>query len=296
MHHEADNLTLTERAVGGYLGLAVGDALGATVEFMTPREILSVYGVHNKIIGGGWLKLKPGQVTDDTTMALALGEAIIEESAINAYSIAKKFDNWMSSKPVDIGHTVRRGIIKFRQTGSVKMPVSDTDAGNGACMRLLPIALATFTNGEDIMQANNKQAHITHNNPLSDAAGVCLIKMIHQLFRNNSLSSLSDGPVKTLVDKHPEFNYQQENMTNPSGYIVDTMCCVLQALFSNKTFSSTVIDVVNRGGDADTTGAITGMIAGCYYGVDNIPDYWLNKLDNNIKKACEYQARQLIAL
>ena len=66
---------LADRALGAYLGLALGDALGATVEFMTPREIAAAHGVHRRIVGAGWLKLAPGQVTDDTTMSLALGRA-----------------------------------------------------------------------------------------------------------------------------------------------------------------------------------------------------------------------------
>ncbi|MDP2804662.1 MAG: ADP-ribosylglycohydrolase family protein, partial [Gallionellaceae bacterium] len=64
-------MTTTDRATAAYLGLAIGDALGSTVEFMTPREIALQYGTHNTLRGGGWLHLKPGQVTDDTTMSLA---------------------------------------------------------------------------------------------------------------------------------------------------------------------------------------------------------------------------------
>ena len=79
------------RALGAYLGLAIGDALGATVEFMTPREIQDTYGMHRKIIGGGWLKLKPGQVTDDTGMSLALGDAIISTNGFNTKAAADAF-------------------------------------------------------------------------------------------------------------------------------------------------------------------------------------------------------------
>ena len=290
------NNTIQSRAVSAYLGLALGDALGATVEFMTPTEIRAVYGVHDVIRGGGWLKLKAGEVTDDTTMALALGNAIIKDSAINAQTIAQSFDAWMKNKPVDIGNTVRSGMLRFRRTGETKKPLNEYNAGNGACMRLLPIALATFVSGEDIVTANNKQAHITHNNPLSDAAGQCLITMTHAIFAGSSLQDLQHGPVKHLISQYPEFDYKSSTMVNPSGFIVDTMKCVFQAFFSNKTFRDTLVDAVNRGGDADTTGAITGMLAGCYYGVDNIPDSWLKKLNSKIKNACEHQAAQLLSL
>ena len=72
---------VADRVAGAYLGLALGDALGATVEFMTPREIALRHGVHQQICGGGWLRLKAGQVTDDTTMSLALGEGLLHGAA-----------------------------------------------------------------------------------------------------------------------------------------------------------------------------------------------------------------------
>jgi ADP-ribosyl-[dinitrogen reductase] hydrolase len=133
------------RAEAAYLGLALGDALGATVEFMTPREIAHHYGIHREIVGGGWLRLKAGQVTDDTGMSLALGEAIIANAGrVVPLACANAFDAWMRSKPIDIGNTVRRNLVTFRKTGVPVAPESDHDAGNGAAMRVLPVALATF--------------------------------------------------------------------------------------------------------------------------------------------------------
>ena len=86
------NSHLQSRAIAAYLGMAIGDALGATVEFMTPREIAAQFKVHDQIIGGGWLNIKPGQVTDDTTMALALGGSIIETGKVDAHAAARAFD------------------------------------------------------------------------------------------------------------------------------------------------------------------------------------------------------------
>jgi len=67
---------LVDRAKAAFVGLAVGDALGATVEFMTASEIAAKYGVFKEMTGGGWLRLKPGQVTDDTQMALCIARAV----------------------------------------------------------------------------------------------------------------------------------------------------------------------------------------------------------------------------
>jgi len=289
-------LSLQNRAVGAYLGLAVGDALGSTVEFMTPMEIHQQYTIHDEIRGGGWLRLKPGQVTDDTTMSLALGKAILSKGRVDAGAAAQAFDDWIRSKPVDIGNTVRRGIIHYRRTGQPENPMSEHDAGNGACMRCLPVALATFNCQEELVEASRAQTHVTHNNALSDATTECVIEMIHGAMLGLTLDELFYGPVVRLQHKFPEFKFNDRRYGNPSGYIVDTMQAVFQALFEYKRFDEAMIDVVNRGGDADTTGAILGMIAGALYGQDAIPSRWLKKLDKNIRRDCEAQARALIAL
>ena len=111
-----------ERARAAYLGLAIGDALGATTEFMTPSEIKATYKVHKKIIGGGRLYLKPGQVTDDTEMSLALGRAILHAEQWQLNGIADNFLAWMRSKPVDIGATCRRGIRDLMLKGQLEVP------------------------------------------------------------------------------------------------------------------------------------------------------------------------------
>lgn len=286
---------LTERAVGAYLGLATGDALGATVEFLTVREIISRYREHRDIIGGGWLRLKPGQVTDDTTMALALGESILSSMQINSFEIAEAFSDWMKAKPIDIGNTVRRGIVNFRYSDEPCVEKSEADAGNGACMRCLPIALATYSKDAGFVNsASQAQAHITHNNPLSDAGTECVIHAIQDLISGASKKEILEGPVRRLVEQYPEFNFDSKRMTNPSGYIVDTLKAVFQSFFIQDSFEGVLIDVVNRGGDADTTGAIAGMLAGACYGEEQIPRRWLKKLDKNVSKLCKSQAVELI--
>jgi len=94
-----EQISLKERALGAYLGMAVGDALGATVEFLTRSEIAAKYGTHCRMIGGGWLKLKPGQVTDDTQMALYLGRAILAAQGWDLRLICDKFTEWLKRSP-----------------------------------------------------------------------------------------------------------------------------------------------------------------------------------------------------
>jgi len=276
--------------------MAIGDALGATVEFMTPREIAAQFKEHNQIIGGGWLKLKPGQVTDDTTMALALGNSIIEVGKVDAHAAARAFDAWMRAKPVDIGNTVRRGLLAFRKTGDPKMPPSEHDAGNGAAMRVLPVALATLGLLEDeVRVACRAQAHVTHNNPLSDAATETLALMVRDALLGASQLDLLHHRAQPLAQQHPEFAFRTiAKRQNPSGYIVETVQAVFQALFDTDSFEGCLVDVVNRGGDADTTGAIAGMLAGALYGPAGIPWRWLHKLNAATRHACEMQALELL--
>jgi len=288
---------IEDRAVAAYLGLAIGDALGATVEFMTPREIASEYGLHDRIRGGGWLKLPKGRVTDDTEMALALGEAILERGAVEAPAVADAFDRWMRRKPVDIGNTVRRGLIEYRRSGQSAVPLNEFDAGNGACMRVLPVALATLGAGSDTVRlATETQSHVTHNNPLSDAGTLCVVQMIQAALLGADRLELLHGPVKGLVTAQGKFNFRRRRAENPSGYIVDTLKAVFQGLFDTDNFEEALVETVNRGGDADTTGAIVGMIAGACFGTDAIPLRWLEAVDPETMRQCKEQALALVSM
>lgn len=286
-----------DRAMAAYVGLAVGDALGATVEFLTPTEIRHQIGVHGNITGGGWLRLKAGQVTDDTTMSLALGDAILAHGRVDAKAAADAFDAWMRAKPVDIGNTVRRNLISFRRTGDPEAPASEHDAGNGAAMRVLPVALKCYGQPEKTTKiANRAQAHVTHHNALSDAAGETLILMVQDLIAGRDAGEIEGERAARLVAEFPVFAYDRKRRDNPSGFVVETMQAVLQAFFATDSFEDCLLDVVNRGGDADTTGAIAGMLAGARYGYQAIPQRWLKALDPGIRVRCEDQAMALFPM
>lgn len=286
------------RAEAAYLGLALGDALGATVEFMTPREIAYQYGVHREIIGGGWLKLRSGQVTDDTGMALALGAAILaSKGRIEPLACARAFDAWMRGKPPDIGNTVRRNLMLFRRTACPEAPPSEHDAGNGAAMRVLPVALATLGQAEtEVRSACRAQAHVTHHNALSDAACEFLALALQDFLLGKSLRDVFRQRIQPLVRANPAFAFRgRPRRENPSGWVVETLQAVLQALVDVDGFEPCVVDVVNRGGDADTTGAIAGMLCGALYGRAALPERWVKALDPEVREACTLQARLLVA-
>ncbi len=286
--------TLQDRALGAYIGLAVGDALGATVEFMTRGEIAAKYGTHRKMIGGGWLHLAPGQVTDDTEMALALGRSLVRKRGFDAKDVCEEFAAWLKSGPVDIGNTCRRGIRRYLIHGTVEGPFCDGDAGNGAAMRNLPVAVAAFGRPEVAAEWTIAQCHVTHHHPLSDDATLALVGMVQALLAGEGIKGVREV-AKALVDRHRAFKFEPYRGQS-SAYIVDTMQTVLHHYFITDSFRDCVLQTVNQGGDADTTGALAGMLAGATYGVGEIPSAWLGKLDRAVAEEIRGQVAGLLAL
>ncbi|MGY6277399.1 ADP-ribosyl-[dinitrogen reductase] hydrolase [Methylomonas sp. MgM2] len=283
---------LFNRALGAYLGFACGDALGATVEFMSPKRIQKRYGLHKDIIGGGWLGLQAGQVTDDTQMSLALGQAIIDHSEWNLKAVADHFLAWLESEPADVGSTCRRGILRYRELGDLSGPPREDEAGNGACMRNLPVVLATLNRPDRFETWSLQQAHITHHNALSDAATLALGRMAGRLIVAEDYAAC-ETLAESLAGHFPEFAF------NPypgkaSGYIVDTVQTVLHHFFNTGDFESCLIGVVNQGEDADTTGALAGMLAGAKYGMRGIPQRWLSSLDQRVAAQIRQQTQALL--
>jgi ADP-ribosyl-[dinitrogen reductase] hydrolase len=284
------------------LGLALGDALGATVEFMTPREIALRFaahgGVHREIIGGGWLKLQSGQVTDDTTMSLALGDALLlgqqQARPFDTQLIADAFVAWWRGKPVDCGNTCRRGIQRYVRDGTLAGPQQDSDGGNGALMRNLPVALATLD--EDVLfdRVSLAQAHITHHHPESDAAVLGIGRLLRVL-----LAGADERAVQSLlvdwVARHRAFRFEPYP-GRASAYVVDTVQTVLHCFTTHGDFEDAVTAAVNLGDDADTTGALVGMLAGARCGARALPQRWLRRLLPAVRQAVTAQAHALVDL
>lgn len=287
-----DPADVRERAQAAFIGMAVGDALGATVEFMTVTEIAAKYGVFKEMTGGGWLRLKPGQVTDDTEMALCIARAVLKNQSWFREAIAQEFAAWLKSRPVDCGDTCRKGIRSYMLHGTLEVPYNQWDGGNGAAMRMLPVALFSFPDAELLKKYALEQAHLTHNQALSDAACICLGNLLHLILQGASKSRLR-REVDGLVARFPGFNFVPYRGL-ATGYVVDTLQTVFHWFFKGTGFEDCLVGTVNQGGDADTTGAICGMLAGAYYGREAIPKRWLKKMDPKLLRQLEQSADQLI--
>lgn len=293
MFCQFDLKDISDRARGAFLGMAIGDALGATVEFMTVPEIQSKYGIFKNIIGGGWLRLKPGQVTDDTEMALCIARAIVRSQGWSLEQIARNFADWLKSRPVDCGDTCRKGIRSYMLHGTLEASLNEWDAGNGAAMRILPVALFSLPDETLLKKYALEQAHLTHNNPVSDAACSCLGKMLHLALCGESKKRLRKE-VDGLIARFPTFSFEPYHGL-ATGYVVDTLQTVFHFFFRGRNFEECMVGTINQGGDADTTGAICGMLAGAYYGMDDIPQRWLKKMDKKVVSEIELLTGHLVA-
>jgi ADP-ribosyl-[dinitrogen reductase] hydrolase len=285
---------ILSRARAAFIGLAIGDALGAPVEFMTAGEIKTKYGVLADIVGGGWLRLKAGAVTDDTEMALCIGRALVAANGWSLSGIADNFAAWLKSKPVDVGDTCRRGIRNYMLHGRLQTPFNQWDAGNGAVMRMLPVALFTLGNRELLDSCVIQQAQITHNHPLSDAACIWYGRMIHLALTGAAKTRLRKE-LEGLFARHENFRFDNYRGL-ATGYVVDTMQTVFHYFLRGRSFEECLITTVNQGGDADTTGAIIGALAGAYYGMEGIPRRWLKKMDRKVIEEVDALARRLVLM
>ncbi|HET9553354.1 MAG TPA: ADP-ribosyl-[dinitrogen reductase] hydrolase [Anaeromyxobacteraceae bacterium] len=282
------------RARAAFLGLALGDALGATVEFMTAAEIRAAHGVHRELTGGGWLHLKPGRVTDDTEMSVRLARAVDRAGGFDLAAVADELAAWLKTNPVDVGNTVRKGLRSYIVHGQLETPYNEWDAGNGGAMRMLPVALLSLGDEPLLERCALAQARLTHHHPLSDAACGALGRMVQRAVRGEPLPALREEADR-LVALHPTFRFEPYRGL-ASGYVVDTLQTVFHHLFATGSFEDCLVATVNQGGDADTTGAIAGMLAGALYGQEGLPRRWLRRLDAGLKEELGRLADRLVAL
>ena len=266
---------------GSLYGFAIGDAMGATTEFMTKESIKKQYCKVTDIIGGGWLHLKSGEVTDDTQMMLCVCDAIeyardnswVEGEEITMLDrCCKNFIDWYKTNPPDVGGCCRRVIEKCRYTTDHKywFDIADNSSslGNGSLMRTMPVILSGQS--EDLARL---QGRLTHNNTACDFA----ISMYYQ----NMEDLLYNDTFRTVARCAYE----------PEGHVVNTLNNALYWTQHSDSFEDAIVSAVNDGGDADTIAAITGSLAGVLYGYDAIPQRWINQLDAKVKRDLDFYAK-----
>jgi ADP-ribosyl-[dinitrogen reductase] hydrolase len=233
-------------------------------------------------------------VTDDTEMSLAMARAIDEAGGWSGPAVAAAFAAWLKGRPADVGSTCRAGIRRWMLEGTLEGRPGEWDAGNGAAMRALPAALLTLGDDAALQRVAVAQARLTHHHPLSDAACVLVGRLVQQACLGRSLRQLR-ATVDAAVAEVPRFRFEPYRGL-ATGYVVDTLQTVLHHLFATRSFEACLVAVVNQGGDADTTGAIAGAVAGAYYGPEGLPPRWLRRLDRPLAAELGRLAVRLVEL
>jgi ADP-ribosyl-[dinitrogen reductase] hydrolase len=160
-------------------------------------------------------------------------------------------------------------------------------------MRMVPVALATLGDGALTARRAVEQARLTHHHPLSDAACVHVGELVQLACLGRSKRQLRRAS-DALVARAPAFAFEPYPGL-ATGYVVDTLQTVLHGFHTTAGFEACLVDVVNRGGDADTTGAIAGAIAGAHYGPGELPARWLRRLDRAVREEIEDLTARLVA-
>ena len=291
-------LLVRDRYRGALLGLAVGDALGTTVEFKAPGTFKPI----TDLVGGGPFSLKPGQWTDDTSMALCLAESLIEKRGFDPRDQMDRYCRWwkegyLSSTGTcfDIGITVQTALAQYLRSREPFAGSTDPfTAGNGSLMRLAPVPLAFRRDFELAIHNAGESSRTTHAAPTAiDAcryfAGL-LLGALEGRSKEELLSSFFyPAPDEKYWKRHPlspeiaeiaggSFKQKQPPAIIGSGFVVRSLEAALWAFYRTDSFRDGALRAVNLGNDADTTGAIYGQLAGAFYGLNAIPEDWIERL------------------
>lgn len=282
---------LLSRYLGCLIGLATGDALGAPVEHVPPGEIRAKYGVLTEMVGGGWLFVAPGEPTDDTQLAVAVATSLVERQGFDPVDLAKRFVDWASTSPKDVSNTMRVALNLLRaghpwlQAGVMTNErLHGYTAGNGALMRAAPIALAARRLPvETIVRWADEASLITHWDQRARWAAIALDLGIVAALQGTPKDRLA-GVVASQVEE-PEVRAALEavatlgqDAVRTTGYAIHTLQAAFWCVGNRATFEDAVVTAVNFGDDADTTGAVTGALAGASHGVESIPGRWRQAL------------------
>ena len=255
-------------------GVAVGDALGSPVQFMERGSYPKV----TEMVYCHIFKKKVGTWTDDTSLTLALCDSIKQCGTIDIADIYKKFNRWLRSgkytqdgKAFDVGRTCFTAIATHKGKDDIM------SNGNGSLMRIVPLA---FVEGISDRQIEEVSA-VTHAHAISREACRIYVHIAMDLKNGASITEAVGGNVQ---ETSPVFERLRSIKGCPadeiksSGYVVDTLEASLWCLLNTSSFRDALETAVNLGGDTDTIGAVTGGLAGIFYGIEGMPKEWVAAL------------------
>jgi ADP-ribosyl-[dinitrogen reductase] hydrolase len=271
------------------LGLAVGDAVGTTLEFKPPGSFKPIVGM----AGGGPFRLNPGEWTDDTSMALCLATSLVEKKGFDPKDQIDRYCRWWkegylssNGRCFDIGNTVADALRRYGQTGDPIAGSTDPHAaGNGSIMRLAPVPMFYYPNVAAAIRYSAESSRTTHGAPECIDACRLLARIICRALSGASKEDvlLGDagsfrGEPKITLIAHGEYRNKPIGEIRGTGYVVESLEAALWCFQQTDSFEAAILKAANLGDDADTTAAICGQVAGAFYGEYGIPKKWLEKL------------------
>ena len=279
---------LSERFRGCLLGLAVGDAVGTTLEF-SPR---GAFEPLTDMVGGGPFRLNPGEWTDDTSMALCLASSLLECDGFDAQDQMTRYCRWrddgyMSSngRCFDIGTTVNSALGRFISTGEPYSGSTEPmSAGNGSIMRLAPVVMYFYPDREAISHYARESSRTTHG--ALECLDACqlfaeyLRRSLDGLGKSEVLSDVEDRFASPRIREIATGGWRGKasGRIRGSGYVVESLEAAIWCFDSTDSFEEAVLRAANLGDDADTTAAVCGQVSGAFYGARGIPEHWLNRV------------------
>ena len=279
-----DDKTL-DRAIGTFIGLAIGDAVGTTLEF-GERDARRI----DDMVGGGPFELKAGEWTDDTSMALCLAESLQKNPEFDERDLMNRFINWWlwgenstAGRCFDIGITTRDALARYEWDGNPIAGSTDhSTSGNGSLVRLAPVAVRWFRHPKKAVSVARRQSATTHGSAscLDGCAfltGV-LVDTICTGSREVALQSRNGYRDPDVARVAWGSWRRSRHEIRSTGYVIETLEAAMWAVEGARDFRDAILRAVNLAGDADTVGAVAGQIAGAIWGVSEIPKHWLDRL------------------
>ena len=288
----------TQRVIGAMCGSAVGDALGAPFEFLAAGSYRArfpepVLGGTGEMCGGGSFNWRSGEFTDDTQMAIALGQSIIDRGGFDADDVWARFTAWRRSAK-DCGILTGRVLSSNDWVGAAEIAHNaiGRSGANGALMRVTPIALAwSGADEETLMTVARAQAALTHFDTAAGwgaAIGAALIR--RAVLGEDPIAALPEVLARVDATDRERFesmlhaSWEPNNADDPSNGSVWT--CLAQAVWAvrhNDRFEDVLVAAIELGGDTDTVATVAGAIAGARDSVQAIPSRWLTYINGELE-------------
>jgi ADP-ribosyl-[dinitrogen reductase] hydrolase len=287
------------RIIGGLWGAIIGDALGVPVEFKSrdERKQDPVTGMR----GYGTFNQPPGTWSDDSSLMLCTVESLLDGFDTNR--MGELFIRWLDEGywtphgvAFDIGRSTGESIQRMMDgvAPEVAGGTSENDNGNGSLMRILPVGIyLSEAPASELIDYAHRASALTHRHPRAQMACGFYCLMVASLLKGFDIKRSYKKAIKEALAFYNELPYSRElrhflnvfsgtissipeDEIQSSGYVIHTLEASIWCLFNSRSYKEAVLKAVNLGWDTDTTGIVTGGLAGIHYGIEAIPEEWIH--------------------